>query len=67
MLNQVKLHLQGKNKTVVDMISDVQAFKQKVKLVSSQLQKHAHIFSEIIMMSELKAKVNNVINSTGNK
>ena len=41
MLNELNFYLQGKDKTIVDMIIVVQAFKQKLKLVSSQLQQHA--------------------------
>ena len=53
MLNELNLDLQGKDKTIVDMISAVTAFKQKLKLVSSQLQQHA-LRNFRNMMSELE-------------
>ena len=53
MLNELNLDLQRKDKTIVDMISAVQAFKQKLKLVSSQLQQHA-LRNFRNMMSELE-------------
>ena len=40
MLKVVNSDLQGKDKTIVDRISVVTAFKQKLKVVSSQLQQH---------------------------
>ena len=39
-LNELNLELQGKDKTVVNMISSVNAFKQKMQLLSSKLQRH---------------------------
>ncbi|XP_042235249.1 general transcription factor II-I repeat domain-containing protein 2A-like [Homarus americanus] len=53
MLNKLNLDLQGKDKTIVDMISPMAAFKQKLKLVSSQLhQLQLRNFRN--MMSELE-------------
>ena len=53
MLNELNLDLQGKDKTIVDMISAVTAFKQKLKLVSSQL--HQRVLRNFRnMMSELE-------------
>ena len=63
MLNELNLDLQGKDKTIVDMISAVTAFKQKLKLVSSQLQQYA-LRNFRNMMSELENQVNNVISLT---
>ena len=40
MLNDLNLELQGKDKTVVNMISSVNAFKRKLQHVSSKLQRH---------------------------
>ncbi|KAF4079564.1 hypothetical protein AMELA_G00179400 [Ameiurus melas] len=40
MLNELNLELQGKDKTVVNMISSVNAFKRKIQLLSSKLQRH---------------------------
>lgn len=40
MLNDLNLELQGKDKTVVDMMSSVNAFKRKLQLLSSKLQRH---------------------------
>lgn len=37
MLNELNLELQGKDKTVVNMISSVNAFKRKLQLLSSKL------------------------------
>ena len=53
MLNELNLDLQGKDKTIVDMISVVETFKHKLKLVSSQLHQHA-LNNFRIMMSELE-------------
>lgn len=53
MLNELNLDLQGKDKTIVDMISAVTAFKQKLKLVSSQLQQN-ELRNFRNMMSELE-------------
>ena len=53
MLNELNLDLQGKDKTIDDMISAVQAFKQELKLVSLQLQQHA-LRNFRNMMSELE-------------
>lgn len=39
MLNELILVLQGKDKGVVDMISSANAFKQKLKLLFSMLQR----------------------------
>jgi len=40
MLNDLNLELQGKDKTVVNMISSVNAFKRKLQHLSSKLQRH---------------------------
>ena len=40
MLNELNLELQGKEKTVVNMISSVTAFKRKMQHLSSKLQRH---------------------------
>ncbi len=40
MLNDLNLELQGKDKTVINMISSVNAFKRKMKHLSSKLQRH---------------------------
>ncbi|XP_072769214.1 general transcription factor II-I repeat domain-containing protein 2-like [Nerophis lumbriciformis] len=40
MLNDLNLELQGKDKTVINMISSVNSFKQKMKHLSSKLQRH---------------------------
>lgn len=40
MLNELNLELQGKDKTVINMISSVNAFKRKLQLLSSKLQRH---------------------------
>ncbi|XP_068601877.1 general transcription factor II-I repeat domain-containing protein 2B-like [Brachionichthys hirsutus] len=40
MLNDLNLELQGKDKTVINMISSVNAFKLKMKHHSSKLQRH---------------------------
>lgn len=39
-LNDLNQELQGKDKTVTDMISSVNAFKRKIKHLSSKLQRH---------------------------
>ena len=40
MLNNLNLELQGKDKIVVDMISSVNAFKRKLHLLCSNMQRH---------------------------
>ena len=40
MLNDLNLQLQGKDKTVIDMISSVNAFKRKMQHLSSKLHRH---------------------------
>ncbi|XP_057190131.1 general transcription factor II-I repeat domain-containing protein 2-like [Triplophysa rosa] len=40
MLNELNLELQGKEKMVVNMISSVNAFKRKLQLLTSKLQRH---------------------------
>ena len=40
MLNNLNLELQGKDKTVINMISSVNAFKRKLQHLSSKLQRH---------------------------
>ena len=40
MLNNLNVELQGKDKTVVNMISSVNAFKQKMQHLCSKLQRH---------------------------
>lgn len=40
MLNDLNLQLQGKDKTVINMISTVNAFKRKLQHLSSKLQRH---------------------------
>ncbi|MBN3277258.1 GT2D2 protein, partial [Polyodon spathula] len=54
-LNELNLALQGKDKNIVQMISSVTAFKQKLKLLSSQLQRHK-LRNFKNMMSELKSQ-----------
>ncbi|KAK1906116.1 General transcription factor II-I repeat domain containing protein 2 [Dissostichus eleginoides] len=39
MLNELNLELQGKDRTVVDMISSVNAFKRRLHLLCSKLQR----------------------------
>ncbi|KAK1891099.1 General transcription factor II-I repeat domain containing protein 2 [Dissostichus eleginoides] len=39
MLNELNLELQGKDRTVVDMISSVNAFKRRPHLLCSKLQR----------------------------
>uniref|UniRef100_A0AAQ4S2T7 HAT C-terminal dimerisation domain-containing protein n=1 Tax=Gasterosteus aculeatus aculeatus TaxID=481459 RepID=A0AAQ4S2T7_GASAC len=39
-LNNLNLELQGKDKTVINMISSVNAFKRKLQHLSSKLQRH---------------------------
>ena len=39
MLNELNLELQGKDRTVVDMISSVNAFKRSLHLLCSKLQR----------------------------
>ena len=53
MLNELNLDLQGKEKSIVDMFSAVTAFKQKLKLMFSQLQQH-QLRNFRNMMSELE-------------
>lgn len=40
MLNDLNIELQGKDKTVIDMISSVNSFKRKLQHLSSKLQRH---------------------------
>ena len=40
MLNELNLELQGKDKTMVNMISSVNVFKRKMQHLSSKLQRH---------------------------
>lgn len=40
MLNDLNVELQGKDKTVINMISSVNTFKRKMQLLSSKLQRH---------------------------
>ncbi|XP_042220383.1 general transcription factor II-I repeat domain-containing protein 2-like [Homarus americanus] len=57
MLNKLNLDLQGKDKTIVDMMSPVTAFKQKLKLVSSQLhQQQLRNFRNMMSEQENQGK-----------
>lgn len=40
LLNELNMELQGKEKTVINMISSLNAFKGKLKLLSSKIQRH---------------------------
>lgn len=57
MLSDLNLELQGKDKTVINMISSVNAFKRKKKHISSKLQRHdlanfRNLESELVMQGK---------------
>ncbi len=63
MLNELNLVLQGKDKTVVKMINSVNAFKRKMKHLSSKLQRHdlgnfQNLASELATQQKPCAQVN---------
>ena len=57
MLNELNLKLQGTDKTVVNMISSGNAFKQKMQHLSSKLQRHdLGNFQNLASEKEMKQK-----------
>ena len=56
MLNELNLELQGKDKTVVNMISSVNAFKCKLQNLSLKLQRH-DLGNFINLASELETQI----------
>ena len=57
MLNGLNLELQGKDKTVINMISSVNAFKRKMQHLSSKLQRHDLVnFQNLASKLELQGK-----------
>ena len=54
MLNELNVELQGKEKLVINMISTVNAFKGKLKLLSSKIQRH-----DLGNFSNLASELNN--------
>lgn len=55
MLNDLNVELQGKDKTVVNMISSVNAFKRKMQHLCSKLQRH-DLANFQNLMSELETQ-----------
>lgn len=58
MLHDINIELQGKNKTVIDVISSVNTFKRKLQYLSSKLQCHDLAnFKNLASELEMQGKV----------
>ncbi|XP_067937246.1 general transcription factor II-I repeat domain-containing protein 2A-like [Watersipora subatra] len=63
LLNELNLELQGKNKNVINMISSVNAFKRKLQLISTKLERQdlryfQHMNSELARQGKTSAELN---------
>lgn len=63
LLNELNLELQGKNKNVINMISSVNAFKSKLQLLSTKLQRQdlryfQHMNSELDRQGKTTGQLN---------